>query len=259
VVAVVIPTYKARGTIERVVQRALAVSDIVVVVDDGDPDRSADLVRDTDPRVHVVRHEVNRGVGGATKTGMREAIALGAQYIVKIDSDDQMDTSYVPFMIETLERYPEVDLVKGNRFADPMTRRRVVAEVEMPAIYSDEPPGPWGLRTLLPFPVKLTQRFFRRLLLNYLIVEINVGSLCGLIGFPLLTFAVLFGWHEWSGSLAEQTSRPSGTIVLALLLFMIGFQLSLIALLYDVGFSTPTIKLRRERADQSAHRVIARR
>ena len=325
-VAVVIPTYKARATIERVVQRALAVSDLVVVVDDADPDRSADLVRGTDARVHVVHHDVNRGVGGATKTGMREAIALGARYIVKIDSDDQMDTSYVPFMIETLERYPEVDLVKGNRFADPATlrrmpflrlignasatllvkfssgywsivdptngflatrrevilntdldaladryffetdllcafglRRRVVAEVEMPAIYSDEPPGPWGLRTLLPFPVKLTQRFFRRLLLNYLIVEINVGSLCGLIGFPLLAFAIAFGWHEWSGSLAEQTSRPSGTIVLALILFMFGFQLSLIALLYDVGFSTPTIKLRRERAGRAADRPLLRR
>jgi glycosyltransferase involved in cell wall biosynthesis len=326
VVAIVIPTYKARDTIERVVRRALAVGDLVVVVDDADPDRSAELVRGIDPRVHVVSHDVNRGVGGATKTGMHEAIALGARYIVKIDSDDQMDTSYVPFMIETLERYPEVDLVKGNRFADPATlrrmpflrlignasatllvkfssgywsivdptngflatrrevilntdldaladryffetdllcafglRRRVVAEVEMPAIYSDEPPGPWGLRTLLPFPIKLTQRFFRRLLLNYLIVEINVGSLCALIGFPLLAFAVAFGWHEWSGSLSSQIPRPSGTIVLALLLFMIGFQLSLQALLYDVQFSTPTVKLRRERAGRGADRALQRR
>jgi glycosyltransferase involved in cell wall biosynthesis len=325
-VAIVIPTYKARATIERVVQRALGVGDVVIVVDDADPDRSADLVRGTDPRVHVVAHDVNRGVGGATKTGMREAIALGARYIVKIDADDQMDTSYVPFMIETLERYPDVDLVKGNRFADPAAlrrmpflrlignasatllvkfssgywsivdptngflatrreviqhtdldaladryffetdllcafglRRRVVAEVEMPAIYSDEPPGPWGVRTLMPFPVKLTQRFFRRLLLNYLVVEINVGSLCGLIGFPLLAFAVAFGWHEWSGSLAEQTSRPSGAVVLALILFMLGFQLSLQALLYDVQFSTPTLKLRRERAERSAERALLRR
>ncbi|MDQ6944095.1 MAG: glycosyltransferase family 2 protein, partial [Candidatus Eremiobacteraeota bacterium] len=125
VVAVVIPTYKATLTIERVVRRALAVADLVVVVDDADPERSAELVRGIDPRVHIVRHEVNRGVGGATKTGMREAIALGARYIVKIDSDDQMDTSYVPFMIEALERYPEVDLVKGNRFADPATLRRM--------------------------------------------------------------------------------------------------------------------------------------
>lgn len=323
IVAIVIPTYKARATIERVVQRALAVGDLVVVVDDACPDHSSDLVRGIDPRVHVVRHEVNLGVGGATKTGMREAIALGARYIVKIDSDDQMDTSYVPFMIETLELNPEIDLVKGNRFADPATlrkmpflrlignafatllvkfssgywsivdptngflatrsevvqhtdldaladryffetdllcafglRRRVVAEVEMPAIYSDEPPGPWGLRTLLPFPIKLAQRFFRRLLLNYLIVEINVGSLCGLIGVPLLAFALAFGMHQWSISQSTQISRPSGTIVLALLLFIIGFQLSLQALLYDVQFSTPTVKLRRERAERATGRTL---
>jgi dolichol-phosphate mannosyltransferase len=121
VVAAIVPAYRASGTIMRVVEKALLVADVVVVVDDASPDDTGDAVLGRDPRVHVIRHERNLGVGGATKTGIRRALELGADYIVKIDADDQMDTSYVPDMIEILDRYPEIDLVKGNRFADSAT------------------------------------------------------------------------------------------------------------------------------------------
>jgi glycosyltransferase involved in cell wall biosynthesis len=308
-VVAVVPTYRARATINRVIARALDVVDIVIVVDDRCPERSGDFVEPSE-RVHVIRHEVNRGVGGAVKTGITAALNLGADVIVKIDSDDQMDVSYVPVMVEVLELYPEVDMVKGNRFADPSTlrtmprarlignagltflvklssgywtitdptngfiavrgdairrmdlaaladryffeidllcafglRRRVVCELEMPAIYAGETSSLSIPNVLLSFPPRLIVRFLRRLLVNYVLVEINVGTLCGLLGIPLLIFAVLFGGHEWYTSNATGVSRPTGTIVLALLLFMIGFQLSLQALLYDVQFSTRTVKL----------------
>lgn len=318
IVAAIIPTYRASRTIRGVVDRALAVADVVIVVDDACPESSGETIRDLDPRVHLARHDVNRGVGGATKTGIRMALELGADYIVKIDADDQMDASYVPHMIDVLERYPEIDLVKGNRFADPATlqtmpaarlignagltllvkfssgywtivdptngfialradavhqvnldrladryffeidllcqfglRRRVIAELEMPALYGDERSSLSIPHVMMSFPMKLAARFARRLLVNYLIVEINVGSLCGLIGLPLLAAAIVFGGHEWLIASASGIPRPTGTIVLALLLFMIGFQLSLQALLYDVQFSTRTVKLRRDRAHSS--------
>ena len=313
IVAAVIPTYRARKTIERVVQRALEVADVVIVVDDKCPESSGDLVRGRDPRVHVIDHETNQGVGGATKTAFAYALRLGADYIVKIDADDQMDTAYVPFMIDVLRRNAEIDLVKGNRFADPATvqtmpaarlignagltllvkfssgywtivdptngfiavradalrqtnvakladryffetdllcafglRRRVIAELEMPAIYGEERSSLSIPRVLFSFPLKLAARFLRRMIVNYLIVEINVGSLCGLIGIPLLLASIIFGGHEWMVSAREGVPRPTGTIVLALLLFMIGFQLTLQALLYDVQFSTRTVKVRHE-------------
>ncbi len=313
-VAIVIPTYKARRTIERVVAQALANANLVIVVDDACPEHSSDLVRGIDPRVHVLVHEINRGVGGATKTGMSEAIRLGADYIVKIDADAQMDVSYIPFMIETLEELPHVDLVKGNRFADPATlrsmplprlignaittllvkfssgywtivdptngfiavrpdvlrqtdldrladryffetdllcafglRRRVVAEVEMPAIYGEGSPRSWGLPMLLPFPVKLAQRFARRLLLNYFVLEINVGSLCGLMAMLVLAAAAVLAGYDGSKSLAAGTPIPATTVIILLLLFILGTQLLFQALLYDIQVSVPTLKLRRER------------
>jgi dolichol-phosphate mannosyltransferase len=317
-VAIVVPAYKARDTIERVVRRALDVADVVIVVDDACPELSGAAVRDLDPRVRVLRHEVNRGVGGATKTGIAEALRLGAEYVVKVDADDQMDTAFVPDMIGVLDRVADVDMVKGNRFANPATlrampaarlignagltlmikfssgywtivdptngfialraeavreldlddlseryffeidllcmlglRRRTVAELEMPAIYRNERSSLSIAHTLFSFPPKLAARFFRRLLVNYLIVEINLGSMCGLIGIPLLIFAIFFGAHEWAISITSHISRPTGTIVLALLLFMTGFQLSLQALMYDVQFAPRTLKLR----SGATHRV----
>jgi glycosyltransferase involved in cell wall biosynthesis len=310
-IVAVIPTYRAAKTIRRVVDRALSVVDAVVVVDDCCPEHSSALL-EANPRIQIIIHDRNRGVGGAMKTGIKQALAQGADYIVKIDADDQMDTRFVPQMIDILEQCAEVDLIKGNRFADPATlrtmpvarllgnagltlmikfssgywtivdptngfialraetirdidlsvladryffeadllcmfglRRRVIAELEMPAIYHGESSSSLSIpRVLFSFPPKLFARFLRRLLINYLVVEVNVGSLCGLIGLPLLVFAMIFGAEEWAVSVSSGITRPTGTIILALLLFMIGFQLSLQALLYDVQFSTRTLKFR---------------
>jgi dolichol-phosphate mannosyltransferase len=313
-VVAVIPAYRAARTLRRVVGRVLAVVDAVVVVDDCCPERSGATVV-ADSRTRIVVHERNRGVGGATKTGIEQALAWGAEYIVKIDADDQMDPTFVPQMIDALERYPEVDLVKGNRFADPATlrtmpvarlignvgvtllvkfssgywtivdpsngfialrataitaedlralaeryffeidllctlglQRRVIAELEMPAIYPEDSRSSLSIpNVMFSFPPKLLARYVRRLLINYFVVELNVGSLCALAGIPLLLFAIVFGGHEWAVSVSSGISRPTGTIILALLSFMIGFQLSLQALLYDVQSSTRTLKLRSTR------------
>ncbi len=312
-IAAVIPAYRARATISRVVERALRVADRVIVVDDGCPDRCSDLLGADEPRLVILRHEQNQGVGAAMKTGLRRALADGADYIVKLDADDQMDSALVPQMIGILRAHPEIDLVKGNRFADLTTlqlmpplrlignagltllikfssgywtvvdptngfialrasvltrldptrladryffeidllcalglRRRTIAELEMPAIYQGETSSLSIGHTLATFPPKLAARFIRRILVNYFIVEINVGSLCGFIGFPLLVAAVIFGGHEWIVSVSSGIGRATGTIVLALLLFIMGFQLSLQALLYDVQFSTRTVKFTRE-------------
>ena len=311
-VVAVIPTYRASKTIRRVVERALEVADTVVVVDDGCPEASYRML-DPHARVRIVHHERNRGVGAATKDGIATALDWGAEYIVKIDADDQMDTSYVPDMIEILDRHPDVDLVKGNRFAaltsvrkmpfarlignsgltflvkfssgywtlvDPTNgfiavradairqtdlagladryffeidllcafglRRRIIAELEMPAIYAGEGSSLSVTHALAAFPGRLLSRFLRRFLLNYLVFEINVASFCVMLGLPMLIAGITFGGIEWWHSIATGVPRTTGIVILALLLFMLGFQLTLQALLYDVQFSPRTLKLRRE-------------
>lgn len=51
-----------------------------------------------DPRVKVLRHTVNRGVGGAVMTGYTEALLNGADIVVKVDGDGQMDPCLIPLL-----------------------------------------------------------------------------------------------------------------------------------------------------------------
>jgi glycosyltransferase involved in cell wall biosynthesis len=88
----------------------------IVVVDDASPDGLGDAVAGLgDPRVRLVRHDRNGGVGAATLRGYDAAIALGADVIVKMDADDQMDPRYIASLVRPIAR-GEADYTKGNRF-----------------------------------------------------------------------------------------------------------------------------------------------
>jgi len=115
-VAVVIPAYRAARTIENVIAGVPSFVRHIVVVDDGSPDETADVVRRAgDPRVELVAHETNQGVGGAVMTAYQRAVQLGAEIIAKMDADGQMDPDYLLQLITPIV-LGEADYTKGNRF-----------------------------------------------------------------------------------------------------------------------------------------------
>jgi len=118
-IAVVIPSYRVKQHILEVLAAIGPECDAIYIVDDACPDRSGDFVEAhcADPRVQVIRHEVNQGVGGAVMTGYRAAAAAGAQVIVKIDGDGQMDPALLPLFAAPI-LHGEADYTKGNRFWD---------------------------------------------------------------------------------------------------------------------------------------------
>jgi glycosyltransferase involved in cell wall biosynthesis len=117
-IAVVIPAYRVAGHVEHVVARVPAVVRHIIVVDDASPDLLQDvLAKVVEPRLIVLRHEVNRGVGGAMKTGIQRALELGADIVVKVDGDGQMDPALIPQFVEPIVS-GEADFAKGNRFDD---------------------------------------------------------------------------------------------------------------------------------------------
>src|SRR5439155_1616454 len=88
----------------------------VVVVNDGSPDRTSDVVRDLqDSRVALVEHEENQGVGAAMMSGYERAVALGAEIIAKMDADGQMDPEHLLALITPIVT-GAADYTKGNRF-----------------------------------------------------------------------------------------------------------------------------------------------
>jgi glycosyltransferase involved in cell wall biosynthesis len=118
-VTVVVPAWNEAPRIARMLRRVPSFVDAVVVVDDASTDGTARVVRDVgDPRVEVVVHEHNRGVGAAIATGYRRALARpGAprDAFVVMAGDDQMDPADLPTLVGPIDR-GEADYVKGDRF-----------------------------------------------------------------------------------------------------------------------------------------------
>ncbi|HEX7150924.1 MAG TPA: glycosyltransferase family 2 protein [Thermoanaerobaculia bacterium] len=131
-VAAVLPAYNVANELGAVLRSLPALFTTIVIVNDGSRDQTgaiADRYAQLDHRITVVHHEQNEGVGGATLTGFRTAVAAGADICVKIDADGQMPLWLVPELIAPLIS-GEADYTKGNRFRDfkavramPLARR----------------------------------------------------------------------------------------------------------------------------------------
>lgn len=131
-IAVVIPSYKVTRHILGVIAAIPPEVERIFVVDDACPDGSGKLVQGDcrDPRVTVMFHERNQGVGGAVMTGYQAAIAAGCLVLVKIDGDGQMDPLRIAEFVRPIVA-GEADYTKGNRFFDlerirEMPRMRLV-------------------------------------------------------------------------------------------------------------------------------------
>src|SRR5512138_9444 len=119
-IAAVIPCYRVEREIQSVLRAVPGYIRHIIVVDDGSPDATADLVAASakqDQRILLIRHLSNQGVGGAMVTGYRKALELGAQIVVKIDGDGQMDMHHLPALLKPLIE-GQADYTKGNRFRD---------------------------------------------------------------------------------------------------------------------------------------------
>ena len=115
--AVVIPAYRVADQILAVIAGIGAEVQLIYVVDDACPQSSGAIVQEhcSDPRVKVLLHPCNTGVGGAVLTGMRAALADGADLIVKLDGDGQMDPTLIRALVAPIQA-GRADYVKGNRF-----------------------------------------------------------------------------------------------------------------------------------------------
>ena len=115
--AVVIPAYRVADQILAVLADIGTEVGLIYVVDDACPQGSGAIVHEhcSDPRVKVLLHPQNTGVGGAVLSGMRAALKDGANLIIKLDGDGQMDPALVPALVEPIQT-GRADYVKGNRF-----------------------------------------------------------------------------------------------------------------------------------------------
>lgn len=117
-IAVVIPSFRAAATIGAVLRAIGPEVEHIYVVDDGCPDATGEraLKDHEDPRIQVLHNRRNLGVGGAMKHGYKRALADGAEIVVKLDADGQMDPRHIARLIAPILE-GRSDYCKGNRFA----------------------------------------------------------------------------------------------------------------------------------------------
>jgi len=301
-VAIVIPCFKVKRHILSVIRSIKRDITYIFVVDDFCPEDSGEFVLKNikDKRVKVLFHEKNLGVGGAMVTGYKAALASGAEIIIKLDGDGQMDPKLIPNFISPIIK-GEADYTKGNRFFNPEylikmpkvrlignaglsfinklvsgywdimdptngytaihktvlsmipfekldnryffesdmlfrlnIARAVVQDVPMVAIYGDEISNLSIKRVLFEFPLKYMNRLFKRIFYNYFLRDFNLGSLELFFGMILTSFGIFFGISKWFYGYFNQINASSGTVMVAALPIIVGFQLILSALQYDV-------------------------
>jgi len=300
-IVVVIPAFNESMHIAGVIASIPSEVASVIVVNDASHDRTADVVRQlADPRVTLIQHESNRGVGGAVCSGYKRALALGADIVVKVDGDGQMDLSRIGDLIAPILHH-RADYAKGARFFDaralgqmPIARlignlglsfitklasgywnvmdpvngftaihrqaleqlsldtlsrgfffetdmlihlyylQAVVADVQMPAHYGDEESTLNPLKVLLTFPGKLTRAFLKRILWRYFIHDFTACSLFMLVGAPLFVGGISFGAITWIHNSIRDLITPTGTVMLAVVPLLLGFQLLLQAIVLDI-------------------------
>lgn len=123
---VVVPAFREEHRVARVIDTMPTYVDHVVVIDDASDDRTYEVARASkDPRVIVLRHATNRGVGAAIVTGYRWALGVpGAErdVFVVMAGDGQMDPRDLPALVAPIVR-GSAGYVKGNRFAEPSSLR----------------------------------------------------------------------------------------------------------------------------------------
>jgi dolichol-phosphate mannosyltransferase len=303
---VAIPAHQAERTVLDVIGSLPAFVDGIVAVDDASRDRTWEVLRScTDPRLVVLHHEQNQGVGGAMRTAFKQAIKIGCDVVVKMDSDGQMHPDdLVPLLDALIEGH--YDYAKGNRFLDHrgelerMPKLRLlgslaltaltklasgywhifdpqngyiacrstvlkrlnldriardyffendmlinlniigarVVDVPMPARYAGERSSMSIPKVLMRFPSRLFLGYWRRIVERFVMRDFSPMVLFLLSGIMMMTFGSVFGGWAWWESYQTGVVASSGTIMLAALPFILGFQLVLQAIMLDIQ-STP--------------------
>ncbi len=302
-IAVIIPSYKVTRHILGVIAGIGPEVARIYVVDDCCPDRSGEHVKQhcRDPRVVVLQHAENQGVGGAVMTGYQAAIADGMQILVKVDGDGQMDARLIPAFVAPIAN-GEADYTKGNRFFDleqirqmpamrlfgnavlslmtklssgywdlfdptngytaihanaarhipfaKVSRRyffetdmlfrlntihAVVADVPMDASYGDEVSNLKISKIVTEFLLKHVRNFGKRLFYNYYLRNMSLASIELPLGLAMLAAGSVYGISHWIDSSRAGIATAPGTVMLSALPVLMGMQLILAFLAYDIA------------------------
>jgi glycosyltransferase involved in cell wall biosynthesis len=114
-VGVVVPAHDEEALIGETLGGIPAFVDRILVVDDGSRDATVERARAFgDPRVEVISHGANRGVGAAIVTGYKRALEHDLDVVAVMAADNQMDPADLATLVQPVAR-GDLDYAKANR------------------------------------------------------------------------------------------------------------------------------------------------
>jgi hypothetical protein len=111
----------------------------------------------------------------------------------------------------------------------------VVVDVPMDASYGDEVSNLKISRIATEFLLKHSRNFIKRLFYNYYLRDMSLASIELPLGVLLLLLGALFGGWHWTMSARAGVGTPAGTVMLSALPMLMGLQLILAFLAYDIA------------------------
>jgi glycosyltransferase involved in cell wall biosynthesis len=118
--------------------------------------------------------------------------------------------------------------------------RAVVVDVPMPAVYGSEKSSLSIWKALVQFPFLHGRNFLKRISYNYFLRDINAASVELLAGTLLWWFGIIYGIITYFESSSTGTPATTGNVMIAVLPIILGFQLLLAFVSFDVS-SVPKI------------------
>lgn len=305
-IAVIIPCYGVKDHILQVIAEIDQYVAHIYVVDDACPQQTGDYVKKHchDPRVKIITHDNNQGVGGAVISGYLSALQDNCNILVKIDGDGQMNPKIIRHFTKPIIE-GKADYCKGNRFyklshlygmpkiriignailslmsksssgywhifdptngytaihatlirhidTDKINKRYFfesdmlfhlynlrakIVDIPMKAIYGNEKSNLVIRNIIFSFLWQHVKNFMKRIAINYYIRDMNIASIELFFGLVLFVFGITFGGYHWFDAHIHHIQKPVGTIMLAALFIILGFQLLLSFIAFDIS-NTP--------------------
>jgi dolichol-phosphate mannosyltransferase len=147
---------------------------------------------------------------------------------------------YTAIHTEVLRELPIEKISQRYFFESDMLFRlnllkAVVVDVPMDAKYGDEVSNLKVSKIVTEFLGKHARNFCKRIFYNYYLRDLSLASLELPLGLLLFTFGTSFGLVQWWHAATNDLATPAGTVMLSALPTLMGLQLILAFLAYDIG------------------------
>lgn len=169
---------------------------------------------------------------------------IGLSFLTKLSSgywkNFDPTNGYTAITVPVLKNLPLEKLSKRYFFESDILFRLGIADakvtdIPMTAVYGNEVSNLHVRKIFWPFLKGNIRNFFKRLSYKYFLQDFNMASVELCFGLIFMVFGTIFGGVNWFHNAIAETSTPVGTIIIAALSIIVGFQLFLSFLSYDIS------------------------